>query len=85
MLPVLIADSGIDQFLITSTWSVTEFTGRHIVLSGALAGRHPGSNFPVVSAVALNTVPPVHLLKVSHIGIVFIHGGLLCVFGVLLC
>lgn len=49
---MLIADSGNDQFLITSTWSVTEFTGRHIVLSGALAGRHPGTTFPVVSAVA---------------------------------
>jgi hypothetical protein len=27
----------------------------------------------------------VDLLEVPHIGVAFIHGGLLCVFGVLLC
>ena len=32
-----------------------------------------------------NRCSRVHLLEVSHIRFVFIHGGLLCVFGVLLC
>lgn len=49
---VLIADSGNDQFLVTSVWTVTEYTGRYISICGALAGRHPGTTFPVVSAVA---------------------------------
>ena len=49
---ILIADSGNDQFLVTSIWTVTEYTGWLISLSGALAGRHSGTLFPVVSAVA---------------------------------
>jgi hypothetical protein len=49
---VLIADSVNDQFLVTSVWTVTEYTGRYISICGALAGRHPGTTFAVVSAVA---------------------------------
>ena len=30
----------------------SEYTGRYISICGALAGRHPGTTFPVVSAVA---------------------------------
>lgn len=39
--------------LVTSLWTILSITGRHVSLLGALAGRHTGQSFPVVSAMAL--------------------------------
>ncbi len=49
---ILVSDTGNDQTLITSTWTVLHHTGREVVMSGAFAGRSLGESFPVVSAVA---------------------------------
>lgn len=49
---ILVSDTGNDQTLITSAWTVLQYTGREVVMSGAFAGRSAGETFPVVSAVA---------------------------------
>lgn len=49
---ILVSDTGNDQTLITSVWTVLHRTGRDVVMSGAFAGRSHGQLFPVVSAVA---------------------------------
>jgi hypothetical protein len=49
---ILVSDTGNDQTLITSTWTVLHYTGRKVVMSGAFAGQSPDKLFPVVLAVA---------------------------------
>lgn len=49
---VLIADSGCDQSIVNHVWRIIHDTGRQIIVNGALARRHPGTAFPVVTAVA---------------------------------
>ena len=49
---ILVSDTGNDQTLLTSVWSVVHRTGREVMMTGAFAGRNVGEVFPVVSAVA---------------------------------
>lgn len=49
---VLISDSACDQSIIADAWKITKSTGRHVVMTGAFAGRNTGIAFPVVSAIA---------------------------------
>lgn len=50
---ILVSDTGNDQTLVTSAWTVLKYTGREVVMSGAFASRtSAGETFPVVSAVA---------------------------------
>ncbi|CAJ1940555.1 unnamed protein product, partial [Cylindrotheca closterium] len=49
--PVLITDSGADQFLAGYIWRRLSTTGRLVELMGALAGRHSGTVLPVASVV----------------------------------
>ena len=49
---ILVSDSRCDQSIITSHWTVTHYTGRHIIMTGPFKGRNVGHRFPVVSAVA---------------------------------
>lgn len=51
-VPILIADSGCDQTLLGFIWRVLDYTGQQIILLGALAGRHAGSSFQVVTGAA---------------------------------
>ena len=50
--PILIIDSGADQFLAGYIWRRIGVTGRHVTLTGALAGRHSGTILPIVTAMA---------------------------------
>jgi len=54
-ISVMIADSGCDQCVLGFVWRVVRETGRYISICGALAGRHAGTVFPVVTAVACLT------------------------------
>jgi len=47
---LLIADSGCDQTLVTSIWTILQQTGHHVIMTGAFAGRNVGERFPVVHA-----------------------------------
>ena len=47
---VLISDSACDQSIATCIWTVLIWTGRHVLMTGAFAGRNVGEKFPVVSA-----------------------------------
>ena len=49
---ILVSDTGNDQTLLTSVWTILERTGREVTMTGAFAGRNVGETFPVVSAVA---------------------------------
>jgi hypothetical protein len=49
---ILVSDTGNDQTLLTSAWTILERTGREVTMTGAFAGRNVGESFPVVSAVA---------------------------------
>jgi len=47
---LLIADSGCDQTLVTSIWTILQQTGHHVIMMGAFAGRNVGERFPMVHA-----------------------------------
>ena len=47
---ILIADSGCDQTLVTSIWTILNCTNRFVLMLTALQGRHPGQRFQVVQA-----------------------------------
>jgi len=47
---LLIADSGCDQTLVTSIWTILQQTGHHVIMTGAFAGHNVGEHFPVVHA-----------------------------------
>ena len=50
--PILIVDSGADQILGGPIWRVLRATGRYVITTGPLAGRHTGTTLPIVSAAA---------------------------------
>ena len=50
--PILLLDSGADQFLAGFIWRCIGTTGRHVNLFGALAQRHSGTVLPVCSVAA---------------------------------
>jgi hypothetical protein len=51
--PILISDSACDQSLITRDWMVLKWTGHHVLMTGAFAGRNVGEKeFPVVIGAA---------------------------------
>ena len=50
---ILVLDSGADQSLINSAWTISHRTGRFIYLMGPLAGRSKGSKFEIVTASAV--------------------------------
>ena len=47
---IFIADSGCDQTLVTSIWSVLKFTSRYVLMLTAFQGRNPGQRLQVVNA-----------------------------------
>ena len=49
---ILITDSGADQFLAGYVWRRIGITGRHIKLTGPIAGRDSGTVLPVSSVAA---------------------------------
>ena len=55
--PILIADSGCDQTLVTGILTIICHTGRSILMAGAFAGPHCSEMFPVVDAGIKITCP----------------------------
>jgi hypothetical protein len=47
--PILIADSGCYPMLLSSIWRVLKWTGCHILMTGAFAGRNVGEKLPIIS------------------------------------
>jgi hypothetical protein len=50
--PILISDSACDQSLITRDWTVLKWTGCHVLMTVAFAGRNVSEKFPVLISAA---------------------------------
>ena len=47
---ILIADSGCDQIVITSIWTILRPSNRYVLMITALQGRNPGQRIQVIKA-----------------------------------